>query len=131
MNSLYRKVKLNIRIWIFTVLVFILSPVNAGKTIPEFDVPFELGLGQSLFEENCGSCHGTWGHGTDQGPPLMHKLYVPSHHGDESFNRAALRGVRAHHWQFGDMPPVPGISKRTLDRIVPYIRWLQRKNEVY
>jgi hypothetical protein len=41
------------------------------------------------------SCHGDWGDGSDKGPPLMHKLYVPSHHGDETFYRAAIKGARA------------------------------------
>lgn len=122
---------MKLRSLILLTLVFVSSPALAAEAVPEFDVPFKYGLGKSLFDENCSSCHGAWGEGTDQGPPLMHKLYVPSHHGDEAFYRAALKGVQAHHWPFGDMPPVPGISNRALDKIVPYVRWLQRENEVY
>lgn len=103
----------------------------SGGSSAQVEVPFEYGLGMSLYQDNCGSCHGAWGDGGEQGPPLMHKLYVPSHHGDEAFYRAALQGARAHHWKFGDMPPVEGISRRALDRIIPYIRWLQRENKVY
>lgn len=105
--------------------------ISAGETTAEIKVPFKFGLGKSLYEENCGSCHGVWGKGSDSGPPLMHKFYIPSHHGDEAFYRAALTGVRSHHWNFGDMPPVPGISRRALDKIVPYIRWLQKETKVY
>jgi len=122
---------LKFRNWLYGAL-FIVSislPVAAEK--PESDVPFSLGLGQSLYQDNCSSCHGVWGDGSDKGPALMHKLYIPSHHGDEAFYRAAMKGVQAHHWPFGDMPPVPGISKRAMDRIIPYVRWLQREKGVY
>jgi hypothetical protein len=88
------------------ILATFLLPGLTFAAEPRVDVPFSMGLGQSLYREKCGSCHGTWGDGSDKGPPLMHKLYVPSHHGDKSFYRAAMQGVQAHHWPFGDMPPV-------------------------
>lgn len=113
------------------ILATFLLPGLTFAAEPRVDVPFSMGLGQSLYREKCGSCHGTWGDGSDKGPPLMHKLYVPSHHGDKSFYRAAMQGVQAHHWPFGDMPPVPGITKRSMDKIVPYVRWLQRENGIY
>lgn len=111
---------------ILTGMIF-LSPLSAGAAKTDLNVPFKYALGKSLFSENCSQCHGTWGKGTDNGPPLMHKFYLPGHHGDKAFYRAALKGVRSHHWNFGDMPPVPGISNRALDKIVPYIRWLQKE----
>jgi mono/diheme cytochrome c family protein len=116
--------------YIIVGLVFT-THLSAAETTAEIKVPFKYGLGKSLFEENCGSCHGVWGKGTDSGPALMHKFYVPSHHGDQAFYQAGLKGVRSHHWNFGDMPPVPGISSRALDKIVPYIRWLQKETKVY
>jgi len=110
---------------------FLLSPLAYAATgETDFKVPFQYGLGKSLFSTNCASCHGDWGKGTEKGPPLMHRLYVPSHHGDAAFYRAALKGARAHHWKFGDMPAVPGITRQNMDAIVPYIRWLQQKNGV-
>jgi mono/diheme cytochrome c family protein len=112
------------------VLLAMLSLLSTSLSA-DVKVPFEHGLGQSLFEDNCGSCHGVQGMGSDEGPPLMHKLYVPSHHGDKSFYQAAMRGARAHHWPFGDMPPIEGISKRALDSIVPYIRWLQQEHKLF
>ena len=42
-----------------------------------------------------------------------------------------MKGVQAHHWPFGDMPPVPGITKRSMDKIDPHVRWLQRENGIY
>ena len=86
--------------------------------------------GQVLFNANCAACHGRNGAGTQQGPPLVHKIYEPSHHSDLSFQRAAKFGVRAHHWPFGDMPPVPDVTESHMVRIIAYVRELQRANEI-
>ena len=64
--------------------------------------------------------------GSDKGPPLVHKIYEPSHHGEESFYLAVRQGVRSHHWPFGDMPPVDGLSDDEVGRIIAYVRELQR-----
>ncbi|MBV1864502.1 MAG: cytochrome c, partial [Rhodobacteraceae bacterium] len=63
-------------------------------------------------------------------PPLVHKIYEPSHHGDMSFLLAAQNGVRAHHWPFGNMPPVAGVTRGDVVGIVSYIRELQRENGI-
>ena len=94
-------------------------------------VPFKFAVGKAKYQENCSGCHGRWLEGTKQGPPLMHGFYKPSHHGDPSFYRAALNGVRAHHWEFGDMPKIDGVTKRDMDKIVPFIRWLQQEKGLY
>ncbi len=94
-------------------------------------VPFKYALGKSLFEQHCASCHGQSGQGTDKGPTFMSPVYKSSHHGDAAFYHAALNGARAHHWKFGDMPPVDGISRRKLDKIIPYIRWMQQQHGIH
>lgn len=76
-------------------------------------------------------CHGDVALGTAQGPPLVHIIYEPNHHADAAFLLAALRGVRAHHWGFGDMPPQPQVSREEMAEIVKYVRWLQREAGVY
>ena len=96
----------------------------------ELKVPFKYALGKSLFEQNCAACHGKYGNGSDKGPTFMSPIYKPGHHGDEAFYRAPMNGARAHHWKFGDMPPVEGISRRKLSKIVPYIRWMQQQNGI-
>jgi hypothetical protein len=117
--------------YLVSVGLFLLSAIGyATENEAGFKVPFQHGLAKNLYEESCASCHGTWGKGTDKGPPLMHRLYVASHHGDAAFYRAALSGARAHHWKFGDMEAVPGITREKMDRIIPYIRWLQQKNGI-
>lgn len=88
-------------------------------------------VGKSLFEKSCATCHGADLKGSDrgsnQGPPLLHKIYEPSHHGDAAFQLAVKNGVRAHHWQFGDMAPVPGLSPDDVAHITAYVRAEQRK----
>ena len=89
--------------------------------------PPELAQGKTLFEQNCSVCHGPAGDGTEQGPPLVHIIYEPNHHADAAFILAARNGVQAHHWRFGDMAPLPGVTDVMVQEIVGYIRWLQRQ----
>jgi mono/diheme cytochrome c family protein len=89
--------------------------------------PPEVAQGKALFEQNCSVCHGPAGDGTTQGPPLVHIIYEPNHHADVAFLLAARNGVRAHHWRFGDMPPLPGVTDQMVQEIVGYIRWMQRQ----
>lgn len=110
------------------LLAFILSPAQAQTDI---NIPFKYAKGQMLFDENCSACHGSNLTGSDQGPPLLHPFYKPSHHGDASFYRAALKGVKSHHWNFGDMPAVEGMSKQKMDRIIPYVRFVQKQKKLF
>ncbi|MGV6850214.1 MAG: c-type cytochrome [Marinibacterium sp.] len=88
-------------------------------------------IGQRAFAAKCADCHGPDATGRDGlGPPLIHRIYEPSHHGDEAFQLAVVRGVRAHHWKFGDMAPVPGLSRADVGMIVAYIREVQRANGI-
>jgi mono/diheme cytochrome c family protein len=83
--------------------------------------------GLKAYNGACLQCHGIEGRGTSFGPPLVHEIYKPSHHADQAFALAALQGVKAHHWDFGDMPPVEGISQTDLAMVTAYIRQLQRE----
>ena len=84
-------------------------------------------VGKPLYEKNCASCHGAMLQGTDKGPPFLHAVYVPSHHGDIAFQLAVAKGSRAHHWKFGDMEPVPGLSADDVAHITAYVRMNQRR----
>ena len=90
-------------------------------------VPAEFQAGETTFNANCAACHGKQAAGTDHGPPLVHKIYEPNHHGDPAFQRAAANGVTAHHWEFGNMPKVEGVNPGDVDQIVTYVRWLPRQ----
>jgi len=85
-------------------------------------------IGRSLFEENCSACHGVDRVGSENGPPFVHKIYEPGHHADISFQIAVQRGVRVHHWPFGDMPPQPDVSPLNVSSVVICVRELQRAN---
>ncbi len=87
--------------------------------------------GQQKFLANCAVCHGQNATGTKQGPPLVHSIYRPAHHADASFYRAVQLGVRAHHWGFGNMPPISGVTREDVTLIIRYIRELQRANGIY
>ena len=77
------------------------------------------------------TCHGTDASGRmGYGPPLVHRIYEPSHHGDMAFLIAAQRGVKSHHWPFGDMPPQEGLTQGDVKSIVAYVRELQRANGI-
>lgn len=86
--------------------------------------------GQTLFDRSCAACHGSHGAGTNQGPPLVHAIYRSAHHADEAFLFAVRRGVIAHHWRFGNMPPKPDVSDAEVAMIVRYVRELQAANGI-
>ena len=97
-------------------------------TVPTLTAAGEQG--KSLFEKNCMVCHGKNAGGTEQGPPLIHFLYEPGHHGDPTFVLAAKLGVRAHHWQFGNMPAQAHVAEVDVLTIVGFIREVQRANGI-
>ena len=90
-------------------------------------VEFTGSDGAELYAQACATCHGADLTGTDKGPPFLDAIYRPGHHADPAFFLAAKRGARAHHWNFGDMPPVEGISDQQIDAIVAFVRTRQRE----
>jgi mono/diheme cytochrome c family protein len=78
--------------------------------------------GATLYQQSCASCHGRDLRGTDQGPSHLSQVYEPGHHPDEAFRAAIAQGSRAHHWNFGDMEPVPGLDDDEVDAIIAYVR---------
>ncbi|TLY22932.1 MAG: cytochrome c [Nitrospirae bacterium] len=112
--------------------LFVAVPLSADAAdAPDANVPTALAKGQALFNTNCSVCHGVGARGTKQGPPFLDKIYEPNHHADSAFYRAAEMGVRAHHWRFGDMPKIPGVTRDDLTQIIAYIRWLQKQAGIF
>lgn len=109
------------------------QPSAAAPTV-DVAVPDEFSRlaadGRILFDRTCAACHGQNAAGTDRGPPLVHDIYNPGHHGDESFVLAARMGVRAHHWPYGDMPAQPGVTEAQARAIARYVRELQAVNGI-
>lgn len=78
--------------------------------------------GRSLYLQNCASCHGDDLRGTAKGPPHLSRIYEPSHHSDDAFRSAIANGSPQHHWNFGNMDPVPGLSPADVDAIIAFVR---------
>lgn len=97
-------------------------------TVPKLTAAAQQGA--TAFANKCVSCHGQNAAGSGSGPPLVHRIYEPNHHGDGSFHRAVRRGVRAHHWSYGNMPPIGGVSDRDIRQITAYLRELQFANGI-
>lgn len=88
-------------------------------------------IGKLLYQAKCLVCHAVNASGQDGvAPPLVHKIYEPSHHGDESFQRAVSMGVQSHHWRFGNMPSIEDLTRGDVKMIIAYIRELQRANGI-
>lgn len=106
------------------------TPTSAitGVTVPELSGTAAEGAG--LFSQYCVACHGENGAGSDAGPPLIHKIYEPNHHPDQAFLVGALYGVRQHHWKFGNMAPIEGITEGEVIKIITFVRTVQRDNGI-
>ncbi len=109
------------------------APVAGGEmvavTMP--DLSGSALRGQQYFRATCAACHGPNAGGRDgKAPPLIHRIYVPGHHGDMAIRLAAQRGVKSHHWRFGDMPPVQGLTDAELTDIIAFIRAVQQANGI-
>lgn len=112
-----------------------LSKIPAGAPIVTVRVPASLDaeatMGKRAFDANCAACHGANAAGVNgDGPPLVHPFYRPGHHPDAAFYAAAQNGVQAHHWTFGNMPPVSGVTRADVKAIIAYVRSLQRANGI-
>ena len=83
--------------------------------------------GAALYAANCASCHGEDLEGTDLGPSPLSIIYEPGHHPDSSFHAAVRNGSAEHHWDFGPMPPVAGLSDAEIDAIVAFVRSEQER----
>ena len=124
---------------------YLLQPEGPGAGVPVAKRPGDVMVsvrlpasfteqeqtGKRAFDAVCATCHGQNAQGKEGvGPPLVHKIYEPDHHGDMAFVLAAQNGVRAHHWRFGNMPPVEGVTKVDVRNIIAYVRALQRENGI-
>lgn len=112
------------------------APAIPGAAMVEVRLPATLSkkalAGQTYFDAACASCHGANAAGLDGvAPPLVHKIYEPSHHGDAAFLVAVRGGARQHHWSFGSMLPVEQkLTDGEIAAIILYVRELQRENGI-
>ena len=111
------------------------ASAEEGAPIVKIEIPGQLSeiamLGKQAFDIKCASCHAENAVGQNGvAPPLVHKIYEPNHHGDESFQRAVAMGVRAHDWKFGNMTAIEGLTRADVKAIIAYVRELQRHNGI-
>lgn len=107
------------------------EPIMSPDEAKTPDMTPALNLGKMNYTAKCAECHGENGVGTDKGPPFLHRVYNPGHHTDGAFYAAALEGARAHHWKFGNMKPVEGITEAQIEKIIAYVRALQKANGLF
>ncbi len=89
------------------------------------DPDFERGA--AVYAESCASCHGGDLRGTDDGPSHLSVVYEPNHHSDDSFRNAIANGASQHHWGFGDMDPVDGLSSADVEAVIAFVRAEQER----
>jgi len=101
------------------------------KAVVQPKITAGLNIGKLNYESKCAECHGQNIAGTKKGPTFLHRVYHPGHHGDASFYRAAKKGVLAHHWPFGNMPAVDGVTEKQIKSIILYVRAMQKANGIF
>ena len=87
--------------------------------------PSETADGATVYAENCASCHGADLRGTAQGPSQLSIVYEPNHHSDDSYRAAIRNGAPQHHWAFGNMPAIQGITDDEIELVIQFIRQQQ------
>lgn len=111
---------------VVTAMAIVLAGCGAWGTGVDIEVqnqdPELVAVGAGLYATACASCHGDDLRGTDRGPSHLSEVYEPNHHADGAFLLAVRRGVAPHHWSFGPMPPIEGLTDDDVDAIVAYVR---------
>lgn len=92
--------------------------VEGGETVER---------GAQVYASSCASCHGADLRGTEKGPSHLSIVYEPNHHGDDSFRSAIANGTPQHHWAFGDMEPVAGLSDADVEAVIAFVRFEQER----
>ena len=107
------------------VLVLALGLLLSGGTLAQED---QYAAVRDKIEE-CTGCHGRLAEGTERGPNLIHPDYGPGVRSDAQLRRAVREGMPAR-LGYGAMPPSPDVSERRLERMITFVRELQRANGI-
>ncbi len=109
------------------LLAIVVSACGASEASPPTPLTGEdlLVAGKDSYRRYCAACHGADLRGSELGPSFLSIVYEPNHHSDFAFVSASKNGVTAHHWQFGDMPAIPGISDDEITAVTAYVRSVQ------
>jgi len=112
------------------IVVVVATFESPSGSVGERD-PAVVTEGASLFAASCAVCHGQSLNGTLTGPPMLVPTYAPNHHADEAFQRAVAFGVQPHHWDFGPMAPVAGLSRSDVEKITAFVRTEQEAAGIF
>jgi mono/diheme cytochrome c family protein len=104
-----------------------LDAFDEGSGPPASFASVERGV--VAFAGECARCHGRLAEGTERGPDLIHADYGPGVRSDAQFRRSVREGMPARRG-YGAMPPYRGVSKRRLERMITFLRELQRANGI-
>jgi mono/diheme cytochrome c family protein len=108
------------------VLVCACGPPDAADfAVPAQDAEL-VAAGEAIYQATCSSCHGSDLRGTGQGPSHLSAVYRPSHHSDAAFLLAVKVGAAEHHWRFGAMDPIPGLTDEDIAAVTAFVRDRQR-----
>lgn len=111
---------------ILVALVALTACSSSEPTATTADISSDVvAAGEVLYAANCAECHGADLRGTDRGPSHLSIVYEPNHHPDAAFLLAVKNGVRAHHWNFGPMLPVDGLTDEEISSITAFVRSVQ------
>lgn len=104
-----------------------MTACGSDDSTPPGDVAPGNERGAEVYAESCASCHGEDLRGTDDGPSHLSIVYEPGHHSDDSFRSAIANGASQHHWTFGDMDPVEGLSDSDVEAVIAFVRAEQER----
>ena len=110
-----------------TALSMGLAACGSDDTAPTNAAGSQVERGAEVYAESCASCHGADLRGTDKGPAHLSIVYEPNHHTDDSFRSAIANGAPQHHWNFGDMEPVEGLTDDDVEAVIAYVRAEQER----
>lgn len=104
------------------VLAAVLGSCGSNNAAPTAPVSADDVDGARVYASSCASCHGADLRGTDRGPSHLSIVYEPNHHPDDAFRSAIANGAPQHHWAFGDMPPIEGLSGGEVEAVIAFVR---------
>lgn len=106
--------------------------VIPGAALAQVHLPAGLkGDGMRAYRRACARCHGDIAQGKDGiAPPLVHVIYGQAALSDAAVEKAMRQGVGAHHWPFGNMPAIEGLSDQQIVDIIQFLRALQQANGI-
>jgi mono/diheme cytochrome c family protein len=95
---------------------------GAGESAIEGPPGTGVDRGAAVYAAKCAECHGANLEGTRRGPSHLSIVYEPGHHNDLSFRQAIKNGAAQHHFRFGPMPPVSGLTDEDITAVIAFIR---------